>query len=71
MVVDRQKGSHGDEAGILGEGEREKERKKKERNRGSGAAVDINSKFGPFFSFFIFFLFFLLRGEINFFFQSS
>ena len=76
MVVNGQKGSHNDEGGILGEGGRrkEKERKGKERKGTEGAAVDINSKFGPFFFIFLFlfFLFGLLRGGIIiFFFQSS
>ena len=40
-------------------------RERKEKRKGTeGAAVDINSKFGPFFFllFFCFFLFFPLRG---------
>ena len=40
-------------------------RERKEKRKGTeGAAVDINSKFGPFFffCFFLFFLFFPLRG---------
>ena len=35
----------------------EKKRKGKERKGTEGAAVDINSKFGPFFFIFLFFVF--------------
>lgn len=65
MVVNGQKGSHGDEAGILGEGER------KEKGTEGAERLSISTRNSdPFFLFFFFcfFLFFLSRGEINYFF---
>ena len=78
MVVNGQKGSHNDEAGILGEGGRrkEKERKGKERKgKGRRERLSISTRnSGPFFFFiFLFFVFpfwSLERGDYYFLFSS-
>lgn len=67
MVVDGQKGSHGDEAGNLGEGEE----RKKERNRGSGCRYQLEIRTLFFFLLFFVFSFFPSEGGTVSFFQSS